>query len=325
MARAAAFVLRIAAAVLLGLAGVAALAQSNNAAPVPSTGTIPAQSTPAVPAPVAPGRTVIEKPMQPMVGAAAPSGAGGAAQGQGVEDYRIGAGDVLRISVFNQPDLLTEVEVSEAGTVAMPLVGEVAVGGMTRVEAAKALGESLKRGGFLKEADVVIRVLEYRSQQVSVLGEVAKPGRYAISRPSTLAEVIALAGGITPKGGNVVTVVQVGANGQMRSQEVNVNDQINAGASGNALLLRAGDTVTVPAAPVFYIYGEVRLPGAYPLAAGMTVMQALSVGGGLTTRGTERGIRIERRAEDGTVKMYSVKGLDRLQPNDVLRVQEGWF
>jgi len=57
----------------------------------------------------------------------------------------------------------------------------------------------------------------------------------------------------------------------------------------------------------------------------MTVMQALSVGGGLTTRGTERGIRIERRAEDGTVKMYSVKGLDRLQPNDVLRVQEGWF
>jgi polysaccharide export outer membrane protein len=260
-----------------------------------------------------------------MVGAAAPSGAGGAAQGQGVEDYRIGAGDVLRISVFNQPDLLTEVEVSEAGTVAVPLAGEVAVGGKTRVEAAKALGESLKSGGFLKEADVVVRVLEYRSQQVSVLGEVAKPGRYAISRPSTVAEVIALAGGITPKGGNVVTVVQAGANGQTRSQEVNVNDQISAGASGKALLLRAGDTVTVPSAPVFYIYGEVRQPGAYPLAANMTVMQALSVGGGLTVRGTERGIRLERRASDGTVQAYSARASDRLQPNDVLRIPEGWF
>jgi len=323
MARAPAFVLRIAAAALLGLSSVAAMAQSNAAAPVPSTGSAPVQSTPAVPAPVAPGRTVVEKPMQPMVGAAAPFGT--SAQGQGVEDYRIGAGDVLRISVFNQPDLLTEVEVSEAGTVAMPLVGEVAVGGKTRVDAAKALGESLKSGGFLKEADVVVRVLEYRSQQVSVLGEVAKPGRYAISRPSTVAEVIALAGGITPKGGNVVTVVQAGDGGQMRSQEVNVNDQINAGASGSALLLRAGDTVTVPAAPVFYIYGEVRLPGAYPLAANMTVVQAISVGGGLTARGTERGIRIERRAPDGTVKTYSAKGLERLQPNDVLRVQEGWF
>ena len=311
MARAASLAFRLAAAVL-AFASAAALAQS-----VPVIPSRPAGAAGAQPATGgAPSQSALGAPLQAVTGA--PPSA------QASEEYRLGPGDVLRVSVFNQPDLQTEVEVSEGGTVAMPLVGDVQVGGKTRTEAAAIIGESLKRGGFLKEVDVVIRVLEYRSQQVAVLGEVAKPGRYAITRPSTVAEVIALAGGITPKGGYVVTVVQAGENGAVRSQEVNVNDQINAGAD-KALLLRAGDTVTVPAAPVFYIYGEVRQPGAYPLAANMTVMQALSVGGGITGRGTERGIHIERRAPDGTVRTYSVKGPDRLQANDVLRIPESWF
>jgi polysaccharide export outer membrane protein len=311
MARAATSAIRLAAAVL-AFAAAAALAQSVPVIPVRPAGGVAAQ--PATGG--SPGQSALGAPVQAVTGASASA--------QASEEYRLGPGDVLRISVFNQPDLQTEVEVSEGGTVAMPLVGDVQVGGKTRTEAANIIGESLKRGGFLKEVDVVIRVLEYRSQQVAVLGEVAKPGRYAITRPSTVAEVIALAGGITTKGAYVVTVVQAGENGAVRSQEVNVNDQINAGA-GKALLLRAGDTVTVPAAPVFYIYGEVRQPGSYPLVENMTVMQALSVGGGLTVRGTERGIRIERRAADGTVRTYSVRGPDRLQANDVLRIPESWF
>ncbi len=299
MARAANFAIRLAAAVL-AFAAAAALAQSVPVIPLrPASGVAAQPATGGAPGQSAPGT-----PLQAVTGASASA--------QASEEYRLGPGDVLRISVFNQPDLQTEVEVSEGGTVAMPLVGDVQVGGKTRTEAANIIGESMKRGGFLKEVDVVIRVLEYRSQQVAVLGEVAKPGRYAITRPSTVAEVIALAGGITTKGAYVVTVVQAGENGAVRSQEVNVNDQINAGA-GKALLLRA------------YIYGEVRQPGAYPLAVNMTVMQALSVGGGITGRGTERGIRIERRAPDGTVRTYSVRGPDRLQANDVLRIPESWF
>ena len=242
------------------------------------------------------------------------------------EDYRIGPGDVLRITVYNQPDLLTEAEVSESGTLSMPLAGEVAVGDKTRTDAGRAIGRALESAGILKEANVTVRVLEYRSQQVSVLGEVAKPGRYPITRPSSVAELIGLAGGITAKGSQVVSVVQKGADGAMRKLEVNVNEQLSAGAgSGKAVLLRAGDTVFVPAAPVFYVYGEVRQPGAYPLAADMTVMQGISVGGGLTVRGTERGIKVERRSTDGRVQSITVRGQDRLQPNDVLRVPESWF
>jgi polysaccharide biosynthesis/export protein len=311
MARASTFASRLAGA-LLALVVFAAAAQKPGATPPNPPGVaeqpIPAGGPPPIPA-----------------GSPPPVPAEGKPPAAASEEYRIGAGDVLRISVYNQPDLLTEVEVSEGGTVVMPLVGEVNIGGKTRTQAAGILGESLKRGGFLKEADVVIRVLEYRSQQVAVLGEVAKPGRYAITRPSTVAEAIALAGGITPKGSYVVTVTQKGENGAPRSEEVDVNEQINAAAAGKALLLRAGDTVTVPTAPVFYIYGEVRQPGAYPLATNMTVMQALSVGGGLTVRGTERGIRIERRGPDGSVKAYTARGPERLQPNDVLRIPESWF
>jgi polysaccharide export outer membrane protein len=241
------------------------------------------------------------------------------------EEYKLGAGDVLRISVFDEPDLLTETEVSESGTVGMPLIGEVAVGGMTRNQAAGVLSARLKSGGFLKEANVVVRVIEYRSQQISVLGEVGKPGKYSISKPSSITDMIAIAGGITGKGSNVVTVVRTGRDGTVQRQEVDVDSQVGARSGGKVLLLQAGDTVYVPVAPVFYIYGEVRQPGSYPLASNMTVMQALSVGGGLTVRGTERGIHVERRTTDGQVRAYTVKGQDKLQPNDVLRVPESWF
>jgi polysaccharide export outer membrane protein len=280
----------------------------------------------------APSTLPQQPPLPPMVNqpsnpAAQPPGASPmkpVAGGGSDEEYKLGVGDVLRITVYDQPDLLTEAEVSGNGTVSMALVGDVPVSGKTRGEAASLLAEALKRGGFLKEANVIVRVLEYRSQQVAVLGEVAKPGRYPIARPSTVAELIAVAGGITPKGSQVVTVTQASASGEVRKQDVNVNEQINLGP-GKALMLRAGDTIFVPGAPMFYIYGEVRTPGSYPVTPDLTVMQALSLGGGLTSRGTERGILLERRAPNGSVRTYSVRGHDKLQPNDVLRVPESWF
>ncbi|MBI1942055.1 MAG: polysaccharide export protein EpsE [Betaproteobacteria bacterium] len=246
------------------------------------------------------------------------------AQAAARDEYRLGVGDVIRITVYDQPDLLTEVEISEGGSVSMPLVGEVKVGGMTRVGAARSLEASLKSGGFLKEPNVIVRVLEYRSQNVSVLGEVGKPGKYPVTRPTSLTEVIAVAGGITAKGSETVTVVQTASDGTVERHEVYVGNQMNSGSAARNLLIRAGDTVFVPVLPVFYVYGEVRQPGSYPLAAGMTVMQALSVGGGLTPRGSERGIRIERR-DAGKVVSRAVRGTDKLRPNDVLRVPESWF
>jgi polysaccharide export outer membrane protein len=241
------------------------------------------------------------------------------------EEYRLGAGDVVRLTVYDNPDLQTETEVSESGTISFPLVGEVPVMGMTRMEAGAAVSQRLTKGGFLKEAHVIVRVIDYRSQQVAVLGEVAKPGKFPISRPTSVTELIAAAGGITAKGSTRVTVVQRGRDGKAQRYEIDVKEILDTGGGAQAVMLGAGDSVFVPPAPMFYIYGEVRQPGAYPLVPDMTVTQALSLGGGLTVRGTERGITIERKGKDGRIKSYRAARNSRLEPNDVVRVPESWF
>jgi len=239
-------------------------------------------------------------------------------------EYRLGPGDLVKITVYNNPDLATETEVSVDGKISFPLVGDVAIGGMTRSQAEKAISASLSKGKFIPNAHVNLLVAQYRSQQVSVMGEVNKPGNYAINKPTSVAEVIAMAGGITPKGSKVITIIQKDGNGRAVEQDLEMKRLL---PGGDAAHLRLGydDIVVVQPMPVFYIYGEVRQPGSYPIAPEMTVRQALSVGGGLTIRGTERGIRMERKGKDGKLFTRRAQLTDRVQSNDVLHIPEGWF
>lgn len=239
-------------------------------------------------------------------------------------EYRLGPGDVVKITVYNNPDLATETEISSGGKISFPLIGEVAIGGMTRSQAEKAISASLSKGKFIPNAHVNLLVAQYRSQQVSVMGEVNKPGNYPINKPTSAAELIAMAGGITPKGSHVITIIQKDGNGRVVEREIDLKRLL---PGGDAASLRLGydDIVVVPPMPVFYIYGEVRQPGAYPIAPEMTVRQALSVGGGLTVRGTERGIRMERKGKDGKLHTRRAELTDRLRPNDVLHIPESWF
>ena len=86
-----------------------------------------------------------------------------------------------------------------------------------------------------------------------------------------------------------------------------------------------GDIVYVDRAPSVYIYGEVQRPGQLRLERGMTLMQALAQGGGLTARGTERGIRVTRKDEAGVTRVYEIKLNDKLQRDDVVYVKESLF
>jgi polysaccharide export outer membrane protein len=240
-------------------------------------------------------------------------------------DYRLGPGDTVKITVYGNPDLSTEAEVSRGGKVNFPLVGEVAVGGLTRSEAERLIAERLDTGGFVPKAHVNILVAQYRSQQVSVLGEVRKPGMYPLSQSATLTDLLAAAGGITEKGSSLVTVIRKGPNGAAQRYQVDVDRMLAAGDLSKNFSVAADDIIHVGPMPVFYIYGEVRRPGAYPLAPNMTVQQAISTGGGLTVRGTERGIRVDRQGAEGKVTRYRASGNDKLQPNDVVSVPESWF
>ncbi|HEY7377679.1 MAG TPA: polysaccharide export protein EpsE [Steroidobacteraceae bacterium] len=242
-----------------------------------------------------------------------------------LEEYKLGAGDSVHIVVYNNPDMTADAQIAEDGSIPFPLVGKVVIGGLSRNAAATLIAERLVKGGFLREAQVNLTVSEYRSQQVSVLGAVSRPGKYPVGPTNTVTDLIAQAGGITEKGSQLVTVIRRGADGGQTRNQVDLRQLFGAADPSGNVRVQDQDIVFVPELPVFYIYGEVQKPGAYPLEPGMTVRQAISVGGGLTLRGTERGLRVSRKDGDGKTRTEKIKLNDTLREGDVVNVKESLF
>ena len=237
----------------------------------------------------------------------------------------LGEGDSIRITVFQNPDLATEARISERGTITFPLIGEIALAGLTPEGAQTKIAERLMEEKFVLKPQVSLNVLRVRSRQVSVLGQVARPGRYALDDTSSnLIDILALAGGVNPAGDDNVTVMLT-RNGKTERLDINVPAMYRMGDLSRNIALENGDTVFVQRAPVFYIYGEVQRAGSYRLEQSMTVMQALSVGGGVTLRGTDRGLKIRRRMSDGSFQTIEAHLTDAVQPDDVIYVRESLF
>jgi polysaccharide biosynthesis/export protein len=237
----------------------------------------------------------------------------------------LGEGDSIRITVFQNPDLTTETRISERGTITFPLVGEISLAGLAPVDAEARIAEKLIKGKFVLKPQVSLNVIRVRSRQVSVLGQVARPGRYPLDDTSSnLTDILALAGGVSPTGDDNVTVM-VTRSGKTAKLEINVPSMYRTGDLSRNLQLENGDTIFVQRAPVFYIYGEVQRAGSYRLEQAMTVMQALSLGGGVTPRGTDRGLKIRRRTPDGTFQAVDARLTDPVQPDDVIYVRESLF
>lgn len=237
----------------------------------------------------------------------------------------LGPGDTVRITVFQNPDLTTEARLSERGTIVFPLVGEVALAGRTPTDAGTQIADRLKQGQFLKNPQVSVAVMQVRSRQVSVLGHVAKPGRYPLDDASNrLTDLLAVAGGVAATGDDVVTVV-LKRGEQVTRHEIDVPAMYRSGDLKSNIEVQAGDTIYVQPAPVFYIYGEVQRAGSYKLQPNMMVMHALSLGGGLTPRGTERGMLVQRRMPDGTARKVEIRPSDPVQADDVIYVRESLF
>ncbi len=236
----------------------------------------------------------------------------------------LGPGDVVRISVYGSPDLGLETRIAETGKITYPLVGDVEIGGLEPASAEQRIASLLSSRGYVKQPQVNLLVITMQSQQISVLGNVMRPGRYPMEGRRSLLDVLALAGGITADGGDIASVVSV-RNGKSVTQQINIPAMMrNADLSQN-VELSGSDIVYIERAPKFYIYGEVQRPGVYKLDSNMTVVQALSTGGGLSLRGTERGIRIKRRDQSGALKELVVRQDDVLLPDDVVYVKEALF
>lgn len=242
-----------------------------------------------------------------------------------VRDYVIAAGDVLRITVYQSPDLTLEARVSEAGTISYPLLGAVRLSGLSVGQAEAAITKGLRDGNFLKQPQVSLLVMQVRGNQVSVLGQVNRPGRYPLDMAGMrLSEVLAQAGGVAPGGSDIVTLTG-SRDGKPFRREVDLPALYAPSSRGEDPLLLNGDTVFVDRAPTVYIYGEVQRPGPLRLDRDMTVMQALAAGGGVTLRGTEKGLRVHRRNGDGALEVIQPTLDERVRGGDVIYVRESLF
>lgn len=240
-------------------------------------------------------------------------------------EYTIAPGDNIRIVVFQNADLTLDTRVTENGTISYPLIGMVRIGGMRLGAAEQLIAKALRDGGFVRNPQVNIILLQMRGNQVSVLGLVNKPGRYALETVDIrISEMLATAGGIS-SGGADVAILTGSRDGKPFRQEIEIAGLFLDNRMSNDAKIAAGDVIYVHRAPVYYIYGEVQKPGSYRVERGMTVRQALALAGGPTTRGTERGLRMHRRASAGAVEASNPEMDAAVQADDVFFVRESLF
>lgn len=254
------------------------------------------------------------------------------------QEYVIGEGDLLRVTVYDNPDLATEARVSGDGKISFPLIGEVAVNELNVADAEKAIAAMLE-AGYIVKPQVHIFIAEYKSKKVTVLGEVAKPGIVVLRGASTLMEVLSDAGGITLNAGDTIVIQRKlisqstvsaqekidkdKAKGEM-SVVVDTKRLFEDGDVTANVPVQAGDSIYVPKAAFVYVNGEVKTPGAYKITKGLTVLKAITISGGFTIKASEGRTRIIRKTEKGEIRIKA-KFDDLVMPDDIIQVPESFF
>jgi polysaccharide export outer membrane protein len=260
---------------------------------------------------------------------------GQVAPDQATANYVIGSQDVLLITVWDQPDLSGKFTVEADGSFTFPLIGRIMAGGLTLRDLEGQLRKRLA-DGYFKNPQVSVAVEQYRSQRIFVMGEVRSPGTYPLTGNMTLIEALARAGSTTMDAGGEAVIVRPPAgkaasapvlpNQVEASQVVRVSiGDLQSGQLSQNIALQDGDTIFVPRAETIYVFGQVKNPGAYPLKTkDTTVLQALSLAGGVTDRGSTSRIKIVRVVEGKKVELKAKLG-DPILPGDTIIVQERYF
>jgi polysaccharide biosynthesis/export protein len=246
-------------------------------------------------------------------------------------DYLIGPQDVLNIQVFDQADLGGKYTVETDGTFSFPLIGRVTAGGMTLRKFETELKKKLA-DGYFRNPQVTVAVEQYRSQRVFVMGEVRNPGPVPLTGGMTLIEALSRAGSTLPSSSGEVAIVRApGAKGPVLPDPEKGADILRAsirdlegGSMKQNIELHDGDTIFVPRAESAYVFGQVKTPGAYSIQKDTTILQALSLAGGVTENGAMNRIKIVRLVK-GQKTELKVKLTDLVKPGDTIIVPEKFF
>lgn len=243
-------------------------------------------------------------------------------------DYIVGAHDVLMITSYDQPGLSGKFTVEVDGTFSFPMLGRVDVGGMALREVERLLKRQLVERGLFNNPQITVAINQYRSRKIFVLGEVRKPGVYPLSGAMRLVEALALADSTLPTGSSEVVIIPAtdGFTRQPDQSVIRVNlRELEIGDMAQNVALKDGDTIMVPRAEDVYVFGQVKSPGAYALRQDdMTVLQALSLAGGVTDRGSTGRIEIVRIVDGERVEIKADLA-DLVLPGDTVVVKERFF
>jgi polysaccharide biosynthesis/export protein len=245
---------------------------------------------------------------------AMPAHAAEATPGRG---YVLGVDDVVDIAVYGAPEASVKTRIKHDGTIVLPMIGAIQAVGQTNVSLAAVIVKKLEAGNFYKNPIVNIEILTYSSQTVNIAGKVAQPGIYPLDKPYRVLELLLKAGWVGGQGAQYVYLRNASDGKEVRL----ATDALVHGTPDKDPLVAAGDTIFVPDADIFYIYGQIARPGAFPIYPGMTLREAVALSGGTTAAGSDRKITMFRVGGKETDA-----DLDQLiQKNDVYVVKERLF
>lgn len=232
------------------------------------------------------------------------------------QGYVLGPEDVVEVDVLGQADFKVRAPVGADGTIELPFVGKMTAANKTTNQLSADIAHALQAGGYYSHPIMSVQIVAYASRYVTVLGEVAAPGLVPIDRAYHLSEILARTGGMKEDAADFVIVRPPDG-----SEHHYLVSALATGGDAQDPLVSPGDKIFSPRAALFYISGEVKAPGAYPMATGMTLRMAIGRGGGLTDLGTERGVKVR----DANGKVVSLGLDDQIAAGEVIVVGERLF
>lgn len=246
--------------------------------------------------------------------------------------YRIGPNDLVSVEVLEDPTLDTETRVSRDGTIVLPHVDPVAIGGLNSIEAARVLGQALEK--YLQRATVRLRIVEYRSHPITLLGAVNKPGTLPFSGRWTLIEALTQAGGLSENAGDAILVLRRASNGLSDQMEIDRRDLLERGNANVNITLFPNDLINIPVASnvTVLLLGEVASPGAivFKSTDRVTLLAAIARAGGRTERASNQ-LVVRSPESDEEIAVNYKKLLAGTQPDlelsdgDLVIVKESFF
>jgi polysaccharide export outer membrane protein len=235
------------------------------------------------------------------------------------EEYLIGPKDIVTVSVYGEPTLSGDYEVSESGIIRFPLLKEVRIGGMGRQAAAEKIEKLLEKDYFV-DVQLSLGIKEFRSYSVNVMGEIKSPGKKYLKSQMTLLDVLSDAGGLTAEAGEYITLQRMERDGPIEKTavyQIKV-DELATGSPYAQFRILPGDIVTINPKMYFYIQGEVAKPGKYEIGKDLTILKAIALAGGLAKFANEKDVELHRESSgDKQIIKLNIKDIRKQKAEDI--------